>query len=118
MDELKVKNAVIADVGLSNADHGILSAWLSLDFDACHRQGFGGYFLYTPNMPSQGVAGHFIWRVLQITGASDWSAVKYKNVRIKTDGDKIHAIGHIIKDDWFDPKAEFDKLRGGDTNAE
>ena len=33
-----------------------------------------------------------------------------RTVRVKREHSKVHAIGHIIKDDWFDPSVEFKAL--------
>ena len=109
-EKIEVRNAVIESVSLSNADHGCLSAWLHLKYDSS-GQGFGGFALYSPSYP-KGVnaAGHFIWRCLEIGGVSEWSHLPGKTVRVKATMTKVHAIGHIIKDDWFNPTEEFQAL--------
>ena len=42
------QNAVIEDVSISSADHGVLSAWVFLKY-LVGGQGFGGYALYLPD---------------------------------------------------------------------
>ena len=107
---MDIKNAIIESVCITNDDHGILSIWVNLKFDGC-GQGFGGYALYLPNNLNQkNYAGHFIWRVMEIAEVSEWSHLRGKIVRAKADYSKVHAIGHIIKDDWFDPTMEFEAL--------
>jgi hypothetical protein len=55
-------------------------------------------------------AGHFIARCLDIGGVDEWSKLRGKSIRVRIEDGLIKAVGHIINDDWFCPKAEFDKL--------
>jgi hypothetical protein len=109
-DEITIKNAVIESAVITRADHGLLSAWVSLDFGGS-GQGFGGHCLYLPkgfkHHTLQSLAGHFIWRVLEVAGVEEWSKLVGKTIRVKSSFSRIKAIGHIVKDDWFDPENDF-----------
>jgi hypothetical protein len=115
-EKIVERNAVITSATITNDDHGLLSAWLMLDYGGS-GQGFGGYALYLPrdfthhNDKPANYCGHFIWRVMEIAGVSEWSQLVGKTIRVRAEEfDKILAIGHIVKDDWFYPKIEFDKM--------
>lgn len=105
-------NAVIKSARITDDDHGLLTAWLDLDYGGS-GQGFGGFVLYLPKSfkhhDKQGpnYAGHFIWRVMEIAGASEWALVPGKTIRVRHDHSQVYAIGHIVKDDWFNPSEEF-----------
>ena len=110
MSEIKTQNAIIADATLGMDDRGFLTAWLRLDYDG-FVQGFGGFSLYS-SKPSEyyqlaSLAGHFIYRVLEIADVHEWSELKGKTIRMKASHVRVEAIGHIINDSWFNPGDEF-----------
>ena len=114
MDEIEVKNAIIESAVITADDHGLLSAWLYLDYGGS-GQGFGGHALYLPgnfkHHKIESLAGHFIWRVLEVAGVSKWSDLAGKTIRVKSDHCHVQAIGHIVKDDWFNPSQDFKKVK-------
>ena len=101
------KNAVIESVSLSINDYGVLSSWIVVDYGGGSKQDFGGYILYLPNSyPHQDIkslAGHFILRVMEVVGVTEWEKLKGKTIRVRCNNTEIEEIGHIIKDDWFCP---------------
>lgn len=111
---IETKNAVIESANF-DTERG-LSAWVHLNYGGS-GQGFGGYVLYVPKdwgsyTPNQAnYCGHFVYRCLQIAGVDDWSKLKGKTVRVRCEHSKVHAIGHIVNDDWFDPSKDFEELR-------
>ena len=118
--EIETKNAVIERATITNDDHGLLSAWLYLDYGGS-GQGFGGYTLYLPknfkhSTNQKNYAGHFIWRAMEVAGVYEWSQLKGKTIRVKCEHSKIRAIGHIVKDDWFDPSEDFKMMESGTTD--
>lgn len=107
---IETKNAVIESAQIVADDHGLLTAWLTLDYGGT-GQGFGGYALYLPkdykHHRIHSCAGHFIWRVMEVAGVTEWSRLPGKTIRVRADHDGVQAIGHIVKDDWFYPSKDF-----------
>ena len=115
-DKYETKNAVIESAEIVSDDHGLLSAWIHLNYGGS-GQGFGGYSLYLPKSfthhdpASPNYAGHFIWRVMEIADVTKWSQLKGKTIRVKCNWSSVESIGHIVKDDWFNPAEDFKQMK-------
>jgi hypothetical protein len=107
MSEIKEINAVIESASLTTGEGGLLTSFLTLDYGGS-GQVFGGFSLYLPKSythheASSPYAGHWICRVMEIAGVDDWSKLKGKTIRARASHSRVHAIGHIVKNDWFHP---------------
>jgi hypothetical protein len=50
-------------------------------------------------------------RLLEVVGVGKWEDLPGKHVRVKADFGRVHSIGHILKDEWLDFEAFFEKYR-------
>lgn len=111
---IEIRNAVIESAIITKEERGFLDAWLTLDYGGS-GQGFGGYALYLPKSFShhaiESVAGHFLFRVMEIAGVESWEKLKGRTIRVKCEHTKVHAIGHIVRDDWFNPSEDFSAIK-------
>jgi len=114
-----IVNAKVQSTRLTIEDCGVLSAWLYLDYGGA-SQGFGGYTL--DGKPVDGShdrtpwagAGLFIRRCLEICNVDSWEKLPGASIRVRKDGSRVHAIGHFLKDEWFDPEKDFSSLIEGE----
>jgi hypothetical protein len=110
---IEIKNAVIESATITTGERGFLDVWLNLDYGGS-GQGFGGFCLYLPKSYDHhhilSPGGHFIFRVMEIAGVTDWDKLKGKSIRVLSDHTRVSAIGHIIKNDWFILEEDFKLL--------
>ena len=99
---VEIRNAKITSTSLTIEDHGLLSAWLYLDYGGS-GQGFGGYRLdRRPEHPSANDFGaFFIRRTMEAIGVERWEKLPGTPCRVKQDHCGVYAIGHFIEDKWF-----------------
>jgi hypothetical protein len=105
------RNARIKSVSLGVEDHGILTAFLHLDYGGS-SQGFGGYCL---DAKGANYCAAFIRGCLDTLGLEEWSRLPGTVIRVRGGdgpglGTTIEAIGHAIDDRWFYPKRVLEKL--------
>lgn len=122
MTDYELKNAIISSATLTIDDHGCLSAWLRLEYDE-GGQGFGGFALHllrgsSNHRSRMPYAGHFITRVLQVAGVKTWEDLKGKTIRVRASHSDVAEIGHIIKEDWFNPRMDFAEIKKAEELAE
>lgn len=121
MKDIEIKNAVIESAEITMAERGILDCWLHLDFGGT-GQCFGGYALYLPKSFSHhqvlSMAGHHIFRILEIAGVEKWSQLKGRTIRVEGSWSEIKRIGHIVKDDWYCPSADFKAALDSSVNSQ
>lgn len=112
---IETKNAIIRGTMLGPEDHGILTCSLTLDYgDSC--QGFGGYSFDNYDEARKVRIGsawgmEFINRLLQTLRVSSWEKLPGTHCRVRAEFTGVHAIGHIIENRWFDPKADLAFLK-------
>ena len=100
---MKIENAIIENVSLSNADHGCLTGWVFVKYDSYGSQGFGGYRLFRGenDFVEPNYAVLFIDGILTALQVTSWEKLPGTAIRVKIEDGIIRAIGHIIEDSWY-----------------
>jgi hypothetical protein len=104
-----MKNAVIVKASIGIGDTGTLDINIVFDYGDCKQE-----LCCEVHEPGSGIngksyAGHFIYRILVIADVPTWAQLEGRAVRVKKDGIRIDAIGHIIDDTWLYTGKEFDQ---------
>ena len=109
---MPIMNAKIAGTTLGYEGHGMLTAFIYLDYGGS-QQGFGGYRLDAydkeekKEVPTK-YCGAWIAGILKAVGVDKWEDLEGKYVRVeREDGgwnSRISAIGNIVEDKWFRPR--------------
>lgn len=92
----EIKNAVVEGTFLGVEDHGILTYFLHLEGEAW-SQGFGGHVCDEHNFLAASIR-----EILKTLKVDSWEKLKGTHVRVQGNDNKIHCIGHIIEDRWYD----------------
>jgi hypothetical protein len=78
------------------------------------QSGVWGYGLYLPKSFThhtlESPARHFIYRVIEIAGVTDWSRLVGETIRVWHNHGIVWETGHIIDDDWFCLAKDFEIL--------
>lgn len=98
---IEIRNALVSSTTLGYEDHGILTAFLNLDYGGGSHQSFGGHVLTDKYLAI------FVTRVLDTLGVRSWESVKGSMVRVEIRDRLIYRIGHVLEDRWFCPKEEW-----------
>ena len=99
----EIRNAKIVRTKLGFEDHGIMSSMIDTRSGAL-GQGFGGYCL-------GGQWGmEYIKAVLKTLNVENWEDLVGTHCRLDAESSKVHRIGHIIEDKWFDPENDLKHL--------
>ncbi len=111
----EIKNAKITSTMLGREDHGILTAFVYLDYGGA-SQGFGGYAFDGYDKATKERYGHrfgmdFIAAVLATVGVETWEKLPGKVCRVRADFGKVYTLGNFLTDTWFDPEELFAKLK-------
>lgn len=118
----KVSNARITDVSLSMREHGILCLYLILEGDkwSCCYGGYaigkGGIDWKDEEFSASDKGLIAIMQIMAVVGVDRFEDMEGKYIRVLSDGkdnwgDKIIAIGNIIKNKWFSYDYLFKKER-------
>lgn len=100
-----ITNAIIKKTTLGYHDGfgSIKSSWLHLDYGGS-GQAFGGYKL------GEKFTDAYIYGILEALECDSWEDLIGKPIRVKKENGIAVAIGHLLKDQWFNPKETATKL--------
>ena len=121
---MNAENGIIRTAEIQIDRGFVLTCWLGIEFANFH-QGFGGYVLggnpfdgtakCADHAHQANYAADFIGGVLAVVDVEKFSSLVGKTVRVKREGqsDTIVAIGHVVKDRWYEPTARFNAIGNG-----
>jgi hypothetical protein len=100
---MSIHNAKVIKTYLGIEDHGLLTAYIHVEWGSSFNQGFGGYNLGCPDGRNYGAL--FVRGVLDALKLDSWEQLKGQYCRIRKEDDhlnaRIVAIGHIVEESWF-----------------
>ena len=83
---------------LITRSHNIPTCMLNIDLGNS-GQGFGGH-----SLEYYGV--DYLFKIMDVVGVNAWEDLKGKHVRVRSENGLLVAIGHIIKDVWYEPQED------------
>lgn len=103
---ISISNARIGKTYLGFESHGILTLFIET-IDGSSYQSIGGFgYDYRPDGKNWIAGGNdltkHIRQILEVFGVDSWEKVG-GFCRIKRDGNRLIAIGHIVEDKWWEP---------------
>lgn len=109
-DSTHIENALITSTMLGYEDHGILTAFVHVSGEGW-GVGFGGFALDAWDEATKKRIGtaygcQFIADVLRVVGVDAWEKLAGQHVRVESEGlgGRALRLGHITKNQWFDPR--------------
>lgn len=121
-ERIELHNAQIIGVALGVSDRDYTTCLLELHYGTA-KQLFGGYPFDEPIK----VEGHprmrfgtafgmeFIRRLLAVLELKRWEDLRGAHCRVHCSKNKVHDIGHILKDQWFSPVALQAEMQARET---
>lgn len=110
---METLNAQIKSTQLGFISNGIFDFNLVLDIQGGGGVAIGGWALDQYDKEKNKRVGstygmNVIMRILKVVGVNTWEELEGKYIRIKNAhlGDRVSAIGNLMKDEWID----FDKF--------
>mgnify|MGYP001568134160 CR=1 FL=1 len=94
-------NAVVGGWRLGDDDHGGIGIALEFDLANGLSQDFGMYDL-------RWWGGYIVERLLAVLGVEDIKEATGRVVRVRRENRAIVAIGHPVRDVWFEPRSRED----------
>ena len=103
MSGRRIQNARISSASL-RVDRGFaITIWIFVQIEG-GGQGFGGYLLsHMDRDPSPHLAA-WITGLFKLFEVETLEALKGEPCRVDADFGRIYRIGHLLRDDWFDPE--------------
>ncbi|MBO7715764.1 MAG: hypothetical protein J6S85_19535 [Methanobrevibacter sp.] len=106
---METLNARIVGSKLGFNEHGIFDFCLVLEIQNGGGVSLGGYAMDQYNEELKKRVGteygmNLIMRILEVVGVNTWEELCGKYIRIKDAkiGDRVTAIGNLMKDEWVD----------------
>lgn len=112
-----IENAIITKTELGYAGGNIPTFYVHVEGNGwgCGIGGYSicGYDAGKKDETYSGAALEAIMNICKVVGVKNWEDLKgkYCRVEIESMGKGVHMIGNIIKNDWFDIKEFYERVR-------